>query len=486
MSRIILIDPRGWQGAVSGYRPSPNIGLAYLIPMLRRHKHEVLMIDLNNGGMNDDQVLAAIDEFCPDIIGFSVKTATMKEARNLAQKAKNFLPEVPIILGGPHATLVWRELVEEAWFDVIFVGEGEQLLPIVCHRLTEGEFIEDLPGVITKRNASDGSLVSPPLVADLDALPFAEYDLFPENLKKFLPTTYPLVTSRGCVYKCTYCSVPKISGRGLRKRSPKSVVQELRWAQERYAITHFEIIDDLFNLDVRRCKEICRALIESDLGLTWSCPNGLRADRIEHELAELMVRSGCHGVMIGVESSAPHILGNVKKGESLEDIERGIRILKEVGIQVGGYFIIGLPGDSYQAQEKSVNFAKRMGIGAHFNMFVPYPGTELWEWAKANARFHHDIENGLHFADSSEKVNPVVESDDFPAAERQRAYEMVHTRIGRFDMLIPPYVSRLQHHHRMLRLLWNYDRWQLVNSLVRGTLENFQRAFGRLCRLTNN
>jgi anaerobic magnesium-protoporphyrin IX monomethyl ester cyclase len=461
MAKVVLVDPCGWQGAVNGNRPYPNVGIAYLASMLRKCGHEVLVIDLNNETMTDNQVLATIDEYHSDIVCFSIKTATIKSARRLSQIIKGVLPNVSIILGGPHTTIAWRELVAEPWFDVIFVGEGEQELPTICHHLIANEPIEDIPGVVTKNNIGDDFILDHPLIADLDILPFPEYDLFPQTIRECLRTDYPLVTSRGCVYKCSYCSVPKISGRRFRKRSPANIIEELKWAQKKYAVTAFEIIDDVFNLDIERCKKICRDLIEENLGLTWSCPNGLRADRIDRELAELMYKSSCHSVMVGIESADPMVLASVNKGETIEDIERGIHIFKDAGINVGGYFIIGLPGDSVESQKRSVEFARKIGISAHFNMLVPYPGTELWEWTKVNARFLRNPEDGLHFADDPDKVKIVFETDDFPASERRRAYEMVHTRLERFGMLIPANVSRWQYHRRMFWLLWNNDRSKL-------------------------
>jgi radical SAM superfamily enzyme YgiQ (UPF0313 family) len=453
--------------------------------MLRRDGHEVLLIDLNNEAMTDLQVLTAIEEYNTDIVGLSVKTATMKDARSLAQQLKDSLPEMPLLVGGPHTKLAWREIAAEPWFDGVFIGEGESVFPNICCRLTAGEPIEHLSGVVTKRTSEKDPRPDGPLIAAavLDTLPFPEYDLFPQSVKESLRTSYPLLTSRGCVYSCTYCSVPNISGRRFRKRNPASVIKELEWAHREYEVTHFEIIDDVFNLDSQRSKDLCVALIEADLGMTWSCPNGLRADRIDKELAELMSTSGCQSVMVGIESADPLVLARVKKGETIDDIERGIRILQKAGIHVGGYFIVGLPGDSFESQKRSVEFVKRMGIGGHFNMLVPYPGTELWTWANAEAHLLGDIEDGLHFADSSTRVNPVIETDDFSAAERKRAYEMVHAKLGRFDMLIPSDVEGWRFHLQTLWLLSKYDRAQVLGYTLRHIIGKLWQVVGKSIRL---
>lgn len=482
MAKVALVDPYGWQGAVSCNRPYPNVGIAYLAPLLRKHEHEVFVIDLNNKAITDNQFLATINEYRPDIVCFSAKTATVKSARNLSQKIKGFLPKVPVVIGGPHATIAWRDLATEPWFDVVFVGEGEHSLPTICSRLMANEPLVDIPGVVNEGGAGDNSVPNRPQISDLDILPFPDYDFFPATVRDFLRTAYPLVTSRGCVYKCAYCSVPEISGRKFRKRSPSNIIEELKWAQKKHSVTSFEIIDDAFNLDVERCKIFCMSLIEENLGLSWSCPNGLRADRVDRELAELMFRSGCHSVMVGIESADQTVLSSVHKGETVEDIEKGIHIFKNAGIDVGGYFIVGLPGDSIESQKRSVDFAKRMGINAHFNMFVPYPETEFWEWTKANARFLRSPEDGLHFADDSDKVKIVIETDDFPASERRRAYEMVHTKLERFGMLIPARFSKWQYYYRMFLLIWKYDRSRLFIYVPR----IFDRAAKGILRMIHH
>jgi radical SAM superfamily enzyme YgiQ (UPF0313 family) len=168
----------------------------------------------------------------------------------------------------------------------------------------------------------------------------------------------------------------------------------------------------------------------------------------------------------------------VNKGETLATIEEGIRIFQRAGIDVGGYFIIGLPGDSLQSQKTSIEFAKRTGITAHFNMLIPYPGTELWEWAKGNAHFLQDIEGGLHFSDDPEKLNIVFETEDFSALSRRKAYEMTHTLLGRFDMLIPRTLPRTQYYKRLFRLLWDYDRAATL-GLVRKIAKEAFYGLGR-------
>ncbi|MBU1869747.1 MAG: B12-binding domain-containing radical SAM protein [Candidatus Omnitrophica bacterium] len=468
--KVLLIDPRGWQGAVSGNRAFPNVGIAYLASSLKSHGCQVSVIDLNNTLKTDGQVLSEILQFQPDIIGFSSKTATIKDSRNIANQLKDFKNTFTVVVGGAHTASSWQSLIREGCFDAVFVGEGEEGFAQACLKIKSKESLEGIEGLITKNPQGKDISVSCALIQDLDLIRFPDYDDFPEIVKRAISATYPLVTSRGCVYKCTYCSVPEISGKKFRPRSPQNIIDELEYARTKYGIRSFEIIDDVFNLDIERCKEICRQLLKADLGLNWSCPNGLRADRVDKELAQLMYQSGCRSVMVGIESADPKILESVKKAESLKDIEKGIITFQDAGINVGGYFIIGLPGDSFRSVERSARFARRLKIPALFNMLVPYPGTELWEWAMANARFLYDIEDGLHFADLSQKVKPVIETDDFSGKERQRAYEMAHTLTGNFNMLVPPQITHWRRDLRILSFLFKFapiDAFLFLGSLLK-------------------
>ena len=476
MARVLFLDPRGWQGASEGQRPYPNVGIAYLAAALKRHGHELRVLDLNNEPWSDDEAVALALDYRPDVLAFSVKTATMRSARALGVRLREALPRAVVTLGGPHATLCWRDLVREAWLDFIFLGEGEQAFPEMCSRLLSGGSLADFGQVAGRGDGGRDLSAACALEPDLDALEFPDFSDFPLAVRSSLAMAYPLVTSRGCVFACTYCSVPNVSGKRFRRRSSESIVGELRRARSHYAVRRFELIDDAFNIDARHAKNVCRALISSGLGLTWSCPNGIRVDLVDAELAALMRTSGCDTVMIGVESAVPEILASVKKGETLEDIRRGIRTLQTAGIEVGGYFIIGLPGDSFAGAERSVRFARDMGIAAHFNMLVPYPGTAIWDWVQRHGRFLVDIEDGMHHAGADVRPRPVFDTPDFPAAERVRAYEMVHTRMGRFESLIPAGTGTWQWRRRKLALIWRHDRVRLPRRLFAWACDRCRRA----------
>ena len=470
VTRVLLIDIYGWQGAVCSNRPYPNLGIAYLSAALERSGHQVAVLDMNNAAISDRQILSFIEQNKVDLVGLSVKTSTMKATRRVGQLISAQFPNVPLVLGGPHATIAATKLVSEPWVTAIYCGEGEEAFPRICDALDSGEALHEIPGLLTAEAIHSGIPVTPVRVEALDSLPFPNFQIFPAEVFSAIKLDYPLLTSRGCPYGCTYCSVPAISGRRFRSRSPANILSELSNAKECLGIRKFHIIDDAFNVDSKRAKEICHELIRNEVDFIWSCPNGLRADLVDEELAKLMYQSGCRAVMVGIESVDPAVLAAARKGESITDIERGIHLLRQTGMTVGGYFIIGLPGDSPEAQEEAVNFARRNNISAHFNMLVPYPGTLLWDWVTVNGRLLGDIEESLHFADSPAKVAPIFETNDFTAGQRLEAYRLVHTRTGRFDLLIPSRPGTLAYFLQVMKFLWQYDRGMLcpwvLNSLM--------------------
>lgn len=205
-----------------------------------------------------------------------------------------------------------------------------------------------------------------------DDLSFPEYERF-DSFNTFYKNwkigtwQYPVVTSLGCPFSCTYCMS---RNRKWIARSPENCFDELKQAKERWGIKSFTIIDDCFNLKKKRVMEFCKAV--SSLNLEWLCTNGLRADCMDEEQAKAMAASGCSTVGFGIESSAPSVLNKVKKGETIEQIERAVKIAKKYFKSISGFFIIGLPGSSYETDKQTLQWALSQGIYVHYSYYVPF------------------------------------------------------------------------------------------------------------------
>lgn len=383
---ILLVDP-----ATKANTNLPNIGLAYLSATLTEMGLEHRVID-------QDLMPKPVDRFMKyktDILGISIKASTYPEAKRVIKLYKDKFPDTQIILGGPHVTCAQERVKSELPEAKLYIGESEYLG--------------------TRR-------------VKLDELPFPDYDKFDsiDYIRDGLSTgqlAYPIITSRGCPFGCIYCAVPIVSGRRWRSRSVESCIMELEHAREKYGIKRFEILDDNFTLDVNRALEFCDSV--RPLGLKWLCPNGIRADRFTRELGSAMVDSGCFHVSFGIESAEPSVFKGINKGETLDDIERSIKIAKEVGLHVTGFFIIGLPGSTFEKDMYSLNWAKEHDLDADFGLLVPYKGTEVYSLYKDRIR-DEDMEGLLHFGYG---INAVFDTPEYTREDRIKFYNLtIHSK----------------------------------------------------------
>jgi radical SAM superfamily enzyme YgiQ (UPF0313 family) len=205
-----------------------------------------------------------------------------------------------------------------------------------------------------------------------DEMPFPDYDLL-DSIAIFSHNwqsgkwRYAIITSLGCPFSCTYCSASK---RKIETRSIGHCVEELGRAKEKWGVTKFTILDDCFNARKERVLEFCEMV--EPLKLRWGCANGLRADRFDEDTAKALYSTGCDFISFGVESSNNDVLKIIKKGETIEQIEKAVEIAKKYFRMVNGYFIIGLPGSSYEKDLASLKWSLRNNINAHFSYYVPF------------------------------------------------------------------------------------------------------------------
>jgi len=445
--KILLIDPPGEQTGI-------NAGLAWLSGSLGAQGIGHRVLDMVNGDPGDENLLEIASEYSPQYFGLSVKTATYHSSKRIAALLKSRFPETPILAGGPHATLYAEDLLSEIpHLDAVITGDAEFSLPRLLKSSGPGSPVPEVGGLATRQNGGVRRTARE-LPRDLDDLPFPDFDGFIGLDLAGHP--YPLVTSRGCPHGCIYCSVGKVSGRRWRRRSPESVVRELMRAKERWGFTEFEVLDDTFTHDVERAREICRLLSGNDLGMQWSCPNGIRADRVTPELLADMKKAGCHTVIFGVETANPEVFESLRKGEKLSDVERAVRMAGEAGLRTGGYFIIGLPGDTYESTLAGLDYARRIGLDwAHFNLLAPYPGTGVWDMIESRGRFLDDWRATRHFG---ARPRPIFELDGYPAEEMAKAYRAVHTRQGLYHLVLPRGLPPTKRKAEIRKLRLKYDR----------------------------
>ncbi|MCP3915106.1 MAG: B12-binding domain-containing radical SAM protein [bacterium] len=448
-NRVLLVSPLVYRS-----RSYPNVGLGYVGAHLARYGIDVRIVDTNFTG---EDPYAALRESDALVVGIACESRNVLEALELAKFAKG-LGHVTV-LGGLHVTLIKGEILDSAGVDFAIHGEGEQPMLELVHALREGRSHEGIAGLIHRRASEPaGEVVVEPAVnvPDLDDLDFPRYEL--AGVSEIYE--YPLITSRDCPYDCNFCTVGTISGRSWRQRRPEHLVEELLEARRRYGIKRFFVADEMFSLNMERVKTFCRLLIKKKNNMEWSVMEGLRADRVDAELLQLMKQSGCRWVIYGIESVDEDVFANISKGERLSKIDKAVQLAKSEGMRVGGYFVIGLPESTFERDMRSIRYVKEMGMDyAAFWMANPYYGTPLYQWVKDNAVILREpigdnIVNSL-------STMPLFETQQYPGRLVKKAHAICNLRMGYrsfYDEPLPTGLrNRLRHHLRFWGMILRYD-----------------------------
>ena len=420
--RIGLIDTLDKGGIGNG----PNVGIAALSGYLVAHGYEVGILDLFHSQKKEEEVFFRQPW---DLVGISATSFDFDIGLEAAARIKSG-SGAPVVFGGAHASVARAELLKEPVIDYAVYGEGEIPLTALADLLEKAprpaaSRLREINGLIF-RDGPDAVVNPPqPRMTELDSLPPPAYRLFPMDRY----SEHQLSTSRGCPYACVYCASGAVLGKKWVARSPESLVGEIEFLIRTYGKKPVVFVDDTFNLDVERVKGFCRLLIERKLGISWILMAGMRADRTEPEMLRLMKESGCRDIGVGIESANPTVLRNVAKGETIEDITKGIQLIRDAGFRVVGSFMIGNPGDTLETVKESLQYAVSQKLDQVFVYHaLPFPQTRLWEFVEKNGRFlRTDFTNFEKFLEE-----PVFETPEFPYADRVKAYELAARALPAF------------------------------------------------------
>ena len=354
---------------------------------------EVEVLDCLKEGYTSERFEAAVQGGLPDVAAISAFSTESSSALECARILKRLKPDVVTILGGSHLHNLHHSTGVGAsdmafWsaIDYTVTGEAEHSLPLLLTEVQKPAAQRELHHIRGLGYRSGGQFIQnpPEFIEDLDSIPICDWTLvdlnsYPQSyLTKRHPSTL-LMTSRGCPYPCTFCSIPSVAGKKFRARSPEHLVAEMK-ALYNQGVREIMFWDDNFTLQKDRALRICDLLIKEGMDLTWSCPQGVRIDLVDEELISKMKQAGCYYVALGIESGSDRVLKDMKKRLTVSRIKETVPMIHKGGINTWGFFILGYPTETREDILKTIKLAKQLSLfRASFHLFQPVPGTESYE-----------------------------------------------------------------------------------------------------------
>ena len=434
--RVILASP---EAKVWSERKHIPLGLGYLAATLRDGGHEPFIYD---AAIEDVPVEFYIEEAEQqgkpyELIGITAATPLIGDAWQMAQTAKSY--GLTTVLGGPHLTIMPRESLEPRhdYVDYVFKGEAEHTFLELVDTLQAGRPVQLLPGMHMR--GRDGEIISDyssPMIENLDSLPFPAHDLFKiDRYTNLQPLTdgldrharsFTILTSRGCPYKCTFCSKP-VTGDTWRGRSVDNVVAEWRWLVQDLHASEIGVTDDIWNLKMDRAKELMRRLIAEGLNtVPWTTVHGMKVNHTDLELFQLMKAAGCKRVGFGVENGDPWMLRNViRKGQTLEQVREAFKNAKAAGLQTMGFFIFGMPNETEETMDATIDLALELDPDlANFMLAAPFPGTKMYDMIREGGEIFANEwpDYAIHEQKSRFTMNDGIYDPDLVVRKWREAY----------------------------------------------------------------
>ena len=357
----------------------PPLGLGYIAAYLKNQGISVQLVDCTF--MNRKEALKKIKCSRPKIIGIQVMFSMKEAALEIAQLVKEDCEF--LVAGGPLPTSNPTDFFPS--FDAVVIGEGEQTMLELVHTVQEGTSLMNVRGIAFKEEGRMS--VTPPrsFIRDLDSVPFPSRETFDNQAykdyysRKFGYTTTSIITSRGCPFKCDFCSRP-VFGNRFRSRTAGNIAEEVE-AIRRLGYDRVWFADDCFTLDRKRLLSICNELLSRHINIGWECLS--RVDTVDSEVAEKMKQAGCIRVFFGIESGNDSVLRIMKKQANTKQAKDAVHTFKKAGIQVGAFFILGYPGENDKTVLDTVNFASSLPLDyLSFTLPYPIPGTPLFDKVK--------------------------------------------------------------------------------------------------------
>ena len=361
----------------------PPLGLAYIAAVAEEAGHRVRVIESEALHYGYEDIYAEAEEFGPDIIGMPTFLNTIRRCFKLAGGFKLKLPKARIVLGGVQATLNTAESMAQRAVDFVIRGEGERAFRDLLAALEGNLSLSGVKGLVWR--SGEGEVVyneSQPLIRELDTVPLPARHLFPMQSyhasSQLRRNTLHLFTSRGCPFRCSYCTSHLTFGKTFRYHSSGRVIEEMLLLKEKFKAQGIQFYDETFTLHKERVFELCDELIRRRIRIPWACFT--RVNLVDRELLGRMREAGCYQIFYGVEAASQRLLDLIKKDITIEQIQNAFRWTRRAGIEALASFMIGLPTETVEESYATIDLAIEIGADyAQWQKTTPFPGTELFD-----------------------------------------------------------------------------------------------------------
>lgn len=398
--------------------PLPPMGLGYLAAVLREMSIEVRILDcLIRGwkteteadglfvrvGLTEKDIEEEIKEFDPDLVGISCQFSRQyKIYHRMFALVKRAKKECVTVGGGAHVTVCPQEVLDDPACDFILTGEAEYSFKDFIHKLNQGQDLSAVDGLGWKKEGKIRLNDKKEWINELDSIPFPAYDIMELDRYFGLEASHglrhknrfsPIITSRGCTARCTFCSALRVWGPKYRIRSVENILKEMRLLKDKYNIQELMFEDDNVTANAGRAKELFLKMAKERFGFVWDTPNGVGVWGMDEEMIDLMKGSGCIKLNFPVESGSQKVLDSViKKPLKLQKVRLLVKHCRKIRLDYGMFLIIGLPGETKKDIWQTFRFAASCGVfKPHFSIATPYPGTLLFEQCKNDSLFSREF-----------------------------------------------------------------------------------------------
>jgi radical SAM superfamily enzyme YgiQ (UPF0313 family) len=416
----------------AAYQPLSLLGLA---AYAERAGHSADVLDLEVEDVDGyDGLVQKIRDSGAQLIGITITTPIYPLVVETARELRKRL-DLPIVVGGAHVTALGLDAFDSQ-FDFAVANEGHETLVELMEALEGKRELSTVMGLMYRENGEARFNGKREFVKNLDDLPLPAWDKVDLQKYQFVVAGKGLIPvctielSRGCPYKCIFCSEPMNTGQKLRKRSPNNFVDQVEYAKKRFGITHFNIIDSVLTINRKLIEATCQELIDRKLDITFE--GQTRADLVDEDLLRLMKRAGLRKICFGVESANKEVLRLMKKACDLDTVRKAFAWCEKLDIRNHVGLMMGSAGDTKKSIMETAWFARSLKQirYAPMGIAVPYPGTALYEYARTGQHGLKLLTNDL--ANFSRWSGGVMEVDGMGPAElmklQRRAMFVIHSR----------------------------------------------------------